>query len=177
VWQTHIDYDKLVLDNWQIGAGQQGLHGVFDALHSLQGKLSTWGAEEFGSLARTVWKLSRNSISFTNALWVAAHQMKKRLSSRNCDEHCTKRKSGCCNVPALHGYMRGTGTLHTFISRRHIESVLIKLNSWKRLTAQRVRVRKKIMQKFRGFTRLFIILKVLKRCLNYWTLCNRGLLR
>jgi hypothetical protein len=57
VWQTRIDYEKLVLDNWQIGAGQQGLHGVFDALHSLQGKLSTLGAEEFGSLARTVRKL------------------------------------------------------------------------------------------------------------------------
>jgi hypothetical protein len=102
--------------------------------------------------------------------------MKKRLSSRNYDERCTKKKSGCSNIPALHGYMRGTGTLHTFISRWHIESVLIKLNSWKRVMAQCVRVWKKIMQKFKGFTRLFIILKVLKRCLNYWTLCNRGLL-
>jgi hypothetical protein len=52
MWQTHVDYDKLVLDNWQRGAGQHGLHGVVDALHCLQRKLSTWGAQEFGSLAR-----------------------------------------------------------------------------------------------------------------------------
>jgi hypothetical protein len=57
VWQTHIEYDKLVNDNWLHGSGQQGLHGVLSALHTLQEKLTVWGADEFGCLARTVWKL------------------------------------------------------------------------------------------------------------------------
>jgi hypothetical protein len=57
VWQTHVDYDKLVADNWLRGSGQRGLHGVVDALGQLQTKLTSWGAEEFGSLTRTVRKL------------------------------------------------------------------------------------------------------------------------
>jgi predicted RNA binding protein with dsRBD fold (UPF0201 family) len=57
VWQTHADYDKLVLDNWSRGSGRRGLHGIVDALGILQNKLSVWGSEEFGSLARTVRKL------------------------------------------------------------------------------------------------------------------------
>jgi hypothetical protein len=57
VWQTHVDYDKLILDKWQRGAGQQGLSGVVDALSNLQTNLSVWGAKEFGCLARKVRKL------------------------------------------------------------------------------------------------------------------------
>lgn len=57
VWQTHTDYERLVTENWERGAGLRGLNGVVDALKSLQGKLSKWGAEEFGCLARTVRKL------------------------------------------------------------------------------------------------------------------------
>jgi hypothetical protein len=57
VWQTHMDYDKLVTDNWLRGSGQQGLAGLVNALHQLQGKLSNWGSEEFGCLARTVRQL------------------------------------------------------------------------------------------------------------------------
>ncbi|XP_071683595.1 uncharacterized protein [Lolium perenne] len=48
VWKTHVDYDKLILDKWQRGAGQQGLSGVVDALSNLQTNLSVWGAKEFG---------------------------------------------------------------------------------------------------------------------------------
>ena len=25
LWQTHVDYDKLVLDSWQKGVGREGL--------------------------------------------------------------------------------------------------------------------------------------------------------
>jgi hypothetical protein len=57
VWQTHIDYDRLVVDNWSKGAGSRGLSGIVDALQTLQGKLSDWGAQEFGCLARTIRKL------------------------------------------------------------------------------------------------------------------------
>lgn len=32
VWQTHVDYDKLVIDNWHRGAAGQGLKGVSQAL-------------------------------------------------------------------------------------------------------------------------------------------------
>ena len=48
IWQTHVDYDKLVLDSWQKGAGQAGLQGIAQALSSLQGTLAAWGAREFG---------------------------------------------------------------------------------------------------------------------------------
>lgn len=44
-------------ENWERGAGLRGLNGVVDALKTLQSKLSSWGAEEFGCLARTVRKL------------------------------------------------------------------------------------------------------------------------
>jgi hypothetical protein len=57
VWQTHMNYDRFISENWLNGAGQRGLLGVVDALKHLQGKLSTWGAEEFGCLAKTVRKL------------------------------------------------------------------------------------------------------------------------
>jgi hypothetical protein len=51
VWQTHADYDKLVLDNWQKGAGAAGLGGVVQALNLMQESLSSWGAKDFGCLA------------------------------------------------------------------------------------------------------------------------------
>ena len=57
VWQTHADYDKLVISKWNKGAGREGLSGVVDALQALQSNLSKWGAEEFGCLARKVRKL------------------------------------------------------------------------------------------------------------------------
>jgi hypothetical protein len=57
VWQTHADYDQLVLDAWQKGAGQEGLQGVMHALDNMQASLSSWGAKEFGGLARKGRKL------------------------------------------------------------------------------------------------------------------------
>lgn len=57
VWQTHAEYDELVLQEWQKGAGQQGLAGVVSALGAMQQVLSTWGAKEFGNLTRKVKKL------------------------------------------------------------------------------------------------------------------------
>ena len=59
VWQTHADYDQIVLEKWQKGSGQNGLHQVVDALHLLQGNLATWVAEEFGSLVCTARKLQQ----------------------------------------------------------------------------------------------------------------------
>jgi hypothetical protein len=46
-----------VADNWSSGSGEQGIQGIVTALQHLQSKLSTCGAAEFGSLARTVRKL------------------------------------------------------------------------------------------------------------------------
>jgi hypothetical protein len=52
VWQTHADYDQLVLDSWQKGSGADGLNGIVQALQLLGTGLSTWGAKEFDYLAR-----------------------------------------------------------------------------------------------------------------------------
>ena len=60
VWQTHADYDSIVMTNWQKGAGQQGLAGILGALNEMQSSLSAWGAWEFGSLTATVRKLREN---------------------------------------------------------------------------------------------------------------------
>src|SRR5207244_88176 len=49
MWQSHVDYDNFVTQNWLRGAGQHGLQGVANALRSLQGKLTDWSASEFGS--------------------------------------------------------------------------------------------------------------------------------
>jgi hypothetical protein len=57
VWQTHADYDQLVLDNWHKGAGREGFQGVMQALDNMQTSLSSWGAKEFGGLARKGRKL------------------------------------------------------------------------------------------------------------------------
>jgi hypothetical protein len=59
VWQTHLDYDRLVMESWQRNQNTQGLQGVVDAFHSLQGELQPWGAREFGSLAKNVRKLQK----------------------------------------------------------------------------------------------------------------------
>jgi hypothetical protein len=59
VWQTHLDYDEIFLQHWSRGSDQQGLLGITDALQRLQGKLSAWGAEEFGCLTRTVRNLRK----------------------------------------------------------------------------------------------------------------------
>lgn len=57
VWQTHVDYDRLVFESWRKGAGSQGLDGITRALSAMQSSLATWGAKEFGSLTRKVRKL------------------------------------------------------------------------------------------------------------------------
>ena len=57
VWQTHAEYDQFVLQEWQKGAGQQGLAGVVSALGAIQQVLSTWGPKEFGNLTQKVKKL------------------------------------------------------------------------------------------------------------------------
>jgi hypothetical protein len=57
VWQTHANYDQLVLANWQKGWDANGLAGVAQALNALQSSLSQWGAKEFGCLARKIQKL------------------------------------------------------------------------------------------------------------------------
>jgi hypothetical protein len=59
VWQTHIDYDKLVLDSWQKNQHAHGLQGIVDSLNSLQTELEPWGAKEFGCLAKKVRKLQQ----------------------------------------------------------------------------------------------------------------------
>ena len=41
VWQTHADYDQMVLENWQRGSGKQGLAGVLGALQNMQEMLGT----------------------------------------------------------------------------------------------------------------------------------------
>jgi hypothetical protein len=108
VWQTHADYDKLVKDSWEKGAGQRGLVGVVDALQNLQAKLSSWGTEEFGCLPWTVRKL-RQKLNSLRAKSVGRGQVRKsRPSSRNSDVPYTKRKFGSNSVPACSGYVKGT---------------------------------------------------------------------
>ncbi|KAE8804979.1 hypothetical protein D1007_19000 [Hordeum vulgare] len=50
VWQTHADYDQLILDKWRCGQGGQRLQNVTNALSALQQDLSSWGAKEFGCI-------------------------------------------------------------------------------------------------------------------------------
>ncbi|KAE8804217.1 hypothetical protein D1007_19788 [Hordeum vulgare] len=57
VWQTHADYDQLILDKWRCGEGGQRLLNVAHALSTLQHDLSLWGAKEFGCLLRKIRKL------------------------------------------------------------------------------------------------------------------------
>ena len=57
IWQTHSEYDSLVLREWHKGAGLNGLQGIMNALNSMQSTLATWGAKEFGCLTRRVRKL------------------------------------------------------------------------------------------------------------------------
>ena len=54
VWQSHSQYDKLVRDMWQTGAGQRGLQGVVEALGTVQKDLGAWGEREFGNLQKKV---------------------------------------------------------------------------------------------------------------------------
>ncbi|KAE8792398.1 Alanyl-tRNA synthetase [Hordeum vulgare] len=57
VWQTHSDYDQLVLDKWRCGQGGQRLQNVSHSLSALQQDLSSWGAKEFSCLSRKIRKL------------------------------------------------------------------------------------------------------------------------
>jgi hypothetical protein len=55
--QTHVDYDQLVLEKWNKGAGGDGLSGAMQASDTMKTSLSTWGSKEFGCLARKGRKL------------------------------------------------------------------------------------------------------------------------
>lgn len=57
VWQTHNEYDQLILDEWQGGARQNGLAGVVHPLNNMQSKLAILGAKESECLSRKVRKL------------------------------------------------------------------------------------------------------------------------
>jgi hypothetical protein len=59
VWQCHAQYDQLVLDLWRVGAGQEGLQGVVDALAIVQKDLGAWGEREFGNLSKKVRTLQK----------------------------------------------------------------------------------------------------------------------
>jgi hypothetical protein len=59
VWQTHVDYDRLVAESWLKNQNPQGLQGVVDCLNSLHKELEPWGAREFGCLAKKVRKLQQ----------------------------------------------------------------------------------------------------------------------
>lgn len=60
VWQSHSQYDQLVMNAWQIGASQNGLEGVMAALTSVQKTLGSCGDREFGSMAKKFKKLQKN---------------------------------------------------------------------------------------------------------------------
>lgn len=59
VWQSHGQYDQLVRDLWQAGAGRGGLQGVVDALAVVQKDLGAWGEREFRNLSKKVRKLQK----------------------------------------------------------------------------------------------------------------------
>ena len=91
VWQTHSDYDKLVLDSCKVGAGQEGLKGVVEAPNSVQSQLGSWGSvslvtwqKKFGN-CRKAWKDSELSLldedrQKKNFLWL--HNSVKRYGKR-----------------------------------------------------------------------------------------------
>lgn len=59
VWQTHVDYDRMVIKTWRSRRRSPGLQGLADSLKHLQGVLEPWGAKEFGCLTRTVRQLQK----------------------------------------------------------------------------------------------------------------------
>ncbi|XP_073362819.1 uncharacterized protein [Aegilops tauschii subsp. strangulata] len=59
VWQSHVDYDRIVADLWRKNHSGQGLASISATLQCMQVELGTWGAREFGCLAKTVKKLQK----------------------------------------------------------------------------------------------------------------------
>jgi hypothetical protein len=59
VWQTHIDYEKLIAESWRKNQNAHGLQGVVESLISLQNDLEPWSVQEFGCLPRKVRKLKQ----------------------------------------------------------------------------------------------------------------------
>jgi hypothetical protein len=59
VWQTHGDYDKVVVDLWQKAERGVGLEGFAKTLSSLQSGLSSWGTATFGDFKKKLGNLRR----------------------------------------------------------------------------------------------------------------------
>ena len=59
VWQTHTDYDRLVVDTWQGLQRRPGLRGISEALGELQPTLEPWSSREFGCLTWMVRQLQK----------------------------------------------------------------------------------------------------------------------
>jgi hypothetical protein len=59
VWQTHGDYDKVVVDLWRKAERGVGLKGFSKTLASLQSGLSSWGTTTFGDFKKKLSNLRR----------------------------------------------------------------------------------------------------------------------
>ena len=59
IWQTHVDYERIVTECWHNQQHSPGLQGVMESLGALQQRLDPWGKKEFGCLRRTVRKLQQ----------------------------------------------------------------------------------------------------------------------
>ncbi|KAK1661182.1 hypothetical protein QYE76_049341 [Lolium multiflorum] len=59
VWQTHGDYDKVVVDLWQKALRGVGLEGFAKTLSSMQNGLSSWGTATFGDFKKKLSNLRR----------------------------------------------------------------------------------------------------------------------
>lgn len=59
VWQSHVEYDKFIAEAWRRNHAGPGLAGIQETLQKLQTELGSWGAQEFGCLAKKVKKLQK----------------------------------------------------------------------------------------------------------------------
>jgi hypothetical protein len=129
VWQTHADYDQLVLDNWQKGSGANGLAGVTQALNDMQSSLSQWGAKEFGCLARKIRKLRQKLQRLRSRSLGRGPSEEERAITKQLREIYIKKRSGCVNDPECNGYGKGTETQRISTPKQHRGNVLIKYPS------------------------------------------------
>lgn len=111
IWQSHSQYDQLVMDSWQTGVGQNGLEGVMVALTSIQQTLGSWGDREFGNMARK-FENYRKILSICGCNRLAeGHQLKNFQSQLSSKRHCDKRTFGSNNSPGSHTFEPAIGTL------------------------------------------------------------------
>lgn len=59
VWQSHVDYDRIIAETWRSHQRVPGLQGISDSLDHLRRTLVPWGAKEFGCLTRNVRQLQK----------------------------------------------------------------------------------------------------------------------